>query len=162
MDLNTEAQALNQLPQRGEDTWQLAVVQFPPLVETDDDETDGPILGLCGSVETGRVRSSEVPEDTEASPVTLLLNALVGFAHDEDVNHRPGTLQVHDEQLADWLGEQLAPAGIQVEASPRLELIEKCLEQLMEQLVAASGAEEDLGVDEDQDDPSSDHGSDSA
>ncbi len=149
MDLNSEAQALTQLPQRGDETWQLAVVQFPPLAETDADESEGPILGLCGSMETGRVRSSEIPEDTEVSAVTLLLNALVGFANDDDVSYRPGRLQVHDEALAEWLGEQLAPAAIQVEALPRLELIEKCLEYLMEQLVSPDGVADEDGAPDD-------------
>ncbi len=145
MDLNSEAQALSQLPQRAEDTWQLAVVQFPPLDGTEEETAEGPLLGLCGSTESGRVRSSEISEDTEISPVTLLLGALVGFANDDDVGYRPGKLQVHDEGLAEWLSEQLAPAAIQVEALAQLELIEKSLEHLLEQLIPPAGPADDQG-----------------
>ncbi|MFO8034326.1 MAG: hypothetical protein R6U88_04075 [Candidatus Bipolaricaulota bacterium] len=158
MDLNVEAQALSKLPQRDEDMWQLAVVQFPPLGDSDAETSEGPLIGLCGSTETGHVRSSEIPEDTEVSPVTLLLEALVGFANDDDVGYRPGKLQVHDERLAEWLGEQLAPAAIQVEALSRLELIERSLEQLMEQLFAPGGSADDQAADDGQGEEPTDHG----
>ncbi len=60
----------------------------------------------------------------------------MALGEDEDMGYRPGTLEINDAALAMRLGTMLAPAGVHVEFRSHLELIEDCVEFLVEGILS--------------------------
>jgi len=132
--MSGEVQKLQQWPQRADNTWQAAVVRLPVGPEGDDGLPEPLTVALCASTEGEVARPSRLVEG-EVRSVDLVLEAMAALAQDR-LRYRPGKVEVNDEELAERLGELLAPAGVQVEFRAQLELIEDCMKFLLESLLS--------------------------
>ena len=125
--MNFQVERLKQLPQRREDTWQGGLIRVPAWVEPPDGDPLRPWAGCWISVRT-RLAHFNQPDDPTEKSFDMALDALVEFAHDKKLaGYRPGTIQVNDPALAEYLQGTLMEAGITVQYRTPLATLEEFL-----------------------------------
>jgi len=128
--MNLQAEQLKRLPKRADETWQGGWVRLPTWVADDDDKPYRPRAPLWISVRRGVVAQAELYRPQEASHAKAL-TALVRFACDRTVaGYRPGRLEVSDPDLADYLSDILAEAGIKVVLRDGLPALDGLLDEM--------------------------------
>ncbi|MFQ5805539.1 MAG: tetratricopeptide repeat protein [Phycisphaerae bacterium] len=128
--LNIHVERLKRLPQRPDETWQAGTFRLPSWYAESDGKPSRPWAGLCVSVATGLVHTSELRPAADKSP-GMALEALAGLAANKKTGgYRPGRLEVREAELASYLASMLVHAGIEVVQAPELPALDAVLDDM--------------------------------
>ena len=123
---------LKRLPQHRDEIWQGGLARVPGWVAEEGCPPYRPWVGGWVSTRTKLANMSEPKKDKDLEQV---LTALVDFACNPVLaGYRPGGLDVRDADLAAYLGEKLADAGIVVEQRKTLYTWDKLLEDMLQKM----------------------------
>jgi hypothetical protein len=118
--MNFQVERLKQLPQRPRERWQGGLFRMPTWVPNDDDKLYRPWSAAWVNPVKHKLSSPTI-ETAEHKNFAIALDSLVQFACDTKLTgYRPGTLEVKDPALSEYLQGMLADAGIAVECHQQL------------------------------------------
>ena len=114
--MNFQIERLKQLPQHPNERWQGGVFRMPAWVPNNDNKLYRPWSSLWVSLAT-HLLSPPNMESVEHKNFAMALDSLVQFACDTTLaGYRPGTLEVKDPALAEYLQGTLADTALQLNA----------------------------------------------
>jgi len=129
--MNFQAERLKKLPLRPNERWQGGLFRIPAWVPNADGKLYRPWTGFWISMTTGKVSQPIEDDEAEHRTLEMALVSLVNFACEKGVaGYRPGTLEVKDADLAEYLGELLADTGIHVHLRDRLMILDEAVADL--------------------------------
>lgn len=125
---------LQELPRRPQEVWQGGLFRLPSWVVGEDREPYRPYVPLWLVVRSDKLHLGEAVPPEDRTP-QVALTALLELAQDSQLGgYLPGSLEVTDADLAEFLAAQLAPANIEVRQVDRLPAVEQALEEFAEHL----------------------------
>jgi tetratricopeptide (TPR) repeat protein len=143
-EMHLLVERLKRLPQHMDEIWQGGLARVPSWVAEEGCPPYRP--WMSGWIST-RTKLANVGEPQKDKDLEQVLTALVDFACDPQLaGYRPGGLDVRDADLAAYLGEKLADAGIVVEQRKTLYTWDKMLEHILETLGPESSIPSALSV----------------
>lgn len=112
--MNFQMERLKQLPLLPQMQWQGSMFRMPAWVPNEQQKLYRPWSAIWVNVMTHKMSEPSM-DSLEHKDLSVALDGLIQFACDKKLaGHRPGTIEVNDSQLADYLQEQLADTGITV------------------------------------------------
>lgn len=130
--MNFQVERLKQLPLQPQMHWQGGLFRMPAWVLNEEQKPYRPWSAFWVNVTTHKISSPTV-ESAEHKDFPIALDTLVQFACDKKLGgHRPGTIEVKDPDLAEYLQSQLADTGISIVCRDRLMVFDEALADLTE------------------------------
>ncbi len=112
--MNFQIERLKQLPLQPQMRWQGGMFRMPAWVPNEQQKLYRPWSAIWVNVMTHKMSEPSM-DSLEHKNLSVALDGLIQFACDKKLaGHRPGTIEVSDSALADYLQGQLADTGITV------------------------------------------------
>lgn len=119
----------------GNDVWQAGLVRLPMWVQEGGSPPERPWAGLCVSLRTGLVHTTEPRSPREQSPGQVL-DALAGLLANRKLRGcRPARIEVRSRALSEYLSSMLAGTGIDVVQAADLAAFDFVVEDLTRHLL---------------------------
>ncbi len=129
---------LKALPEHTGEVWQGGLFEMPSQVVEEGHQPWRPFIPIWVATNADMVHAGEPMRPGEAS-LRDVLEVMADFAcQSEFGGYRPGRLEVGDEDLAEYLSNELAAADIEVRLVDRLEAVERVLAD-MERVLGGPG-----------------------
>ena len=143
--MNFQIERLKQLPLMKDEIWQGGLARIPIWTMDDNGQKAyRPWIGGWVSLKTKLIKMTDPQQEKSFD---MAFKALVDFACNEELaGYRPGTLDVKDPALADYLAGLLSQADIAVEQRSKLYTFDKLMDLMAEQIEGFNPAPNAMSV----------------